>query len=98
MADIELDLGDLHTLWVELSRVHRRFGEAEGVDPRLLDAVGHAGLGGRLRDFGSSWDERREDLGEDLDKVWRGIRLVEEVYRELDLTLAREAPPRVDWS
>lgn len=96
MADIELDLGDLHTLWVELSRVHRRFGEADGVGTRLVDAVGHRGLAGRLRDFGSSWDERREDLAEDLDRVWRGIRLVEEVHRELDLTLAGEAP-RVDW-
>ncbi|WP_141779361.1 hypothetical protein [Nocardioides albertanoniae] len=87
MADIRLNLDDLQKLWSDLSRVCDQFGQTDGVGVDLIDAVGHDGLADRLEDFGSSWDERREDMVDDLDTVWRGVRLVEQGFRELDAEL-----------
>jgi hypothetical protein len=97
VADIRLNLDDLQVLWADLARVCRDFGDTHGLGSDLIDSVGHRGLTRRLRKFGSSWDERRKEMIEDLDTVWRGVKLVEEAYRELDITLAQDAPG-VDWS
>lgn len=96
MADVELDLHELLVLWKALSKVCDRFGYSEGVGSDLIRAVGHDGLTDRLHDFGDSWDERREDMVADLDTVWRGVKLVEEAFTELDRTLAEGLPEPVD--
>lgn len=95
MADIELDLDDLQALWLDVSRVCDEFGKTDGVGKDLIGALGHDGLTDRVEDFGSSWDERREDMVEDLDTVWRGVRLVEQGFREMDKELGEslEVPP-----
>ncbi|TQL66167.1 hypothetical protein FB381_0015 [Nocardioides albertanoniae] len=89
MADIDLNLDDLQTLWFDLSNICDQFGQVDGVGSDLIGAIGHHGLTDRVQDFGSSWDERREDMVEDLDTVWRGVKLVEQGFREMDKQLGQ---------
>lgn len=89
MADVDLNLDDLQNLWLDLSQVCDQFGQTDGVGSDLIDAIGHDGLTDRLEDFGSSWDERREDMVKDLDTVWRGVKQVEQGFREMDKELGQ---------
>jgi hypothetical protein len=89
VADIDLDLDDLHALWLDVSRVCDEFGRTDGVGKDLIRAIGHDSLTDRVEDFGSSWDERREGMVEDLDTVWRGVRLVEKGFRQMDKELGQ---------
>ena len=87
--DLRLDTELLLTTADSLSAVREEFSTGTtGGDTELAEAIGHAGLYGRLDSFQSSWSVQRGRMVESIDVLGRTMVTVAEAFAELDTQLA----------
>lgn len=79
----------LEAVAIDVGRIHSEFTNATERSERLGDAVGHAGLAERVEAFAANWDQRRKELGEQLDTVRTHLDTVVEGFRTTDAELAK---------
>ncbi|WP_454084656.1 hypothetical protein [Georgenia sp. Marseille-Q6866] len=72
------------------------FDGAKDHSREAADAVGHDGLGDRLRSFADSWDGRREEILEDINTLSERCAVIAETFEQLDGELGAVADVRRD--
>jgi hypothetical protein len=94
MSDLQLDLGLLEQLYVEIQRVLVAFTQAKPASHELTDAVGvyedspADGLAHQVERFSTGWDIRRGQIIETMTSVSNAITAIHDTFQELDATLA----------
>lgn len=91
---LRLDLSELEGLYKDLLNVSSSFSDIESVGQNLRDAVGHDGLGERVGQFGSGWDDRRKKIITSLDTIWHAVKAVETTFTDVDGKLANALTPK----
>lgn len=70
MADqLKVDMDQLERIRLKLSQVTNLLTGDDTFSAEAAEYVGHAHLAQRIRDFGTSWDDRREKLVLRLDRI-----------------------------
>lgn len=96
-----VDLLAMDAARIDIVRVSGEFSQATDRSERLADSVGHPGLAERVQNFASNWDQRRKELGQQLDTVAAHLDTAVKGFTETDESLAKaltaqetDYPPR----
>lgn len=90
MADLLLDMGELHELYQDLHNASAAFSAIPRVTEELAHSVGHDALARRVLELESSWDLRRKDLIASLDAAWTAARAIHDNFQKLDQQIAHQ--------
>ncbi len=87
MSDLEVDTDELIATGHALRMVAGEFRGAERVVDDHRHAVGHRLLAQRLDESQGSWDDRRNDLLDDIDALAEVAAQLGEVFEEIEASL-----------
>ncbi|CAN5120125.1 hypothetical protein BH09ACT3_BH09ACT3_16840 [soil metagenome] len=93
MADVHIDFGKLARTRRDLEHAVRVFEDTERFSDAVAGTVGHSGLADTVQSFADSWNDRREDLIEQLTLVHDFVDAVHDSFVELDERLAKGVDP-----
>lgn len=89
MADrLLVDTDQLERIRLKLSQVTNLLQGEDTFSREAADFVGHAGLAQRVRDFGTSWDDRRTKLVARLDVLEDSIGKIASSFSNVETGLA----------
>lgn len=89
MADrLKLDTVALRDAGASLRVVAQEFNDANANSDDVADAVGHAGLASRVRDFAHGWDDRRAKLVDSVASLAESCAGVSDGFEGLDRDFA----------
>ncbi|AYG03075.1 hypothetical protein [Gryllotalpicola protaetiae] len=94
--DLQLDLQRLRALYDELSAVAREFEGADKLSDSLADATGHDDLGGKVRDFAHSWNDKREKMNGNVTALRDQVKAISDGFTQVDAGLARALQTSAD--
>ena len=95
-SKLEVDTGAVRSLAENFDAVRRGLSDASAVSAELGAMVGHAHLASVIDDFSSKWDDRRNELTEQLTQMHTMGQSVADGFESVDSELARaltETPP-----
>lgn len=93
MADVSIDFAKLAASRSDLKQAVENFEYTEKFSDDVARSVGHDGLSNTVQDFADSWNDKREDLIEQLTMVHDFIDAVYESFTELDERLGKGVDP-----
>jgi ABC-type transporter Mla subunit MlaD len=85
---IRLDLSVVSDAASQARTVKRTFDASDDSAHTAASACGHDGLAETVERFASTWDDRRRDFADNLDKLAGALGDIEQAFRELDLSLS----------
>ena len=88
--DIRISYGDLRGAVTNLDHVATQFAAHDDTADAAADAVGHDGLGHRVRESADTWDDNREDFQEAAEGLARSIDAIMRAFVDLDVELAKD--------
>jgi len=100
--DIQLDMADLTALASDLAAVIDEFETANDNAKEVAHATGSTSLEGKVEDFATAWNLRRENMIDNIKVLQQTIAMITENFTEVDEELARaleesaENPPAAD--
>lgn len=84
MPDLTINTDVLNSAATNLRKVAREFNAADSRANRIADAVGDDALASAVRDFASSWDDRREKMYEAIGELAEASGAIGENFEEID--------------
>jgi hypothetical protein len=93
MADLLVDLDALDGLHRQLSKVKSVFDQASCTSQHLGDSVGDDDLRNKVREFESTWDDRRHKISESMGVVANAVNTIAMTFREIDAKLGAALDP-----
>lgn len=91
MRDLSITYGSLDAAVSHLGFVERQLGGTDETSAAAAAAVGHDGLAERIRAFADTWDDNRERMREDVERLAGSVAAVAAAFRALDRRLAEDA-------
>ena len=87
--NIRVDLDELATLWSELKSASGTLSHVAASVGRIVDAIGHRELEGKVREFATLWEKTRGALIVDMDTMGGNLKAIEETLRSTDSELKK---------
>lgn len=95
MAEVlKVDTESVRSVSTNLTRITTELTDAQAHSDDAADAVGHNGLAGALRNFASSWDDRRLKLINQIAQLRDSATAVADTFDETDSALAHALTDR----
>lgn len=88
MGHLRLSTDDLTAAGADLRVVARELRDAGATSDAIADAVGHAGLAARVRDFAAGWDGHRAEMLEEVARLADACTGIGESFERLDTEFA----------
>jgi len=89
MSDlIRLDLTVVSDAATQARTVKRTFDASDDSAHAAAAACGHDGLADTVERFASTWDDRRRDFADNLEKLAGALGDIEQAFNDLDRSLA----------
>ena len=88
MAKLRLDTEALGGGGHDLRTVARELDTADATSAGVADAVGHAALADRVRDFAQGWDGRRAEMLEEVARLADACTGIGDTFERLDTEFA----------
>lgn len=88
MADLKLDTAQLRKTGTDLRLVATEFEHANARSEQLGEALGHAKLASKVRDFAHKWDDTRGKMVDAIASLAEACKDIGEGFESLDTELA----------
>jgi uncharacterized protein YbjT (DUF2867 family) len=88
--DIRISYGDLRGAVTNLDHVATQFAAGDDTADAAAAAVGHEGLGHRVRESADTWDDNRREFQDAAEGLARSIDDIVRAFVELDVELAKD--------
>ncbi|WP_062130752.1 hypothetical protein [Demequina aestuarii] len=85
---LRVDTAAVRDVATDLTTVHRELTGAGDRSHAVADAVGHAALGDSLRRFSDAWDDRRQELAEQITVLRDAATGIAQSFDDVDYELA----------
>ncbi len=84
MTDLQIQFELLDQLATDLAAIAREYRNADDFSATVADAVGHDGLGERVREFSTKWNDRRENMTEQVEALQSQVESIRDAFQDVD--------------
>lgn len=79
----------LDQLEQDLANIASEYKDADDFSGDIADAVGHDGLGERVREFSEKWNDRRKNMTEQVEALHGQVKEIRDAFTNVDVELGK---------
>ncbi len=88
MGHLRLSTDELIAVGTDLRTVARELEDADATSDTVAEAVGHAGLAGKVRDLAHGWDDHRAEMLEEIARLADACTGIGDNFERIDTEFA----------
>ncbi|MCU1442710.1 MAG: hypothetical protein JWQ59_860 [Cryobacterium sp.] len=88
-GDLVIQMDLLDQLETDLAGIAAEYEKADDFSAELADVVGHVALGDQVREFSTSWNDRRKNMAEQVTALHGQVAAIRDAFTEVDLELSK---------